>query len=64
MAARAASLCEEHRATARFGKPSRRLEQRLCGCQVEGLLRGQDCQAVEGGALHHQFACLLRVREQ
>jgi len=23
---RAASLCEEHRVTARFGKPSRRLE--------------------------------------
>src|SRR6266704_3073826 len=34
------------------------------GCQVEGLLRGQGRQAVEGGALHRRLACILCVREQ
>src|SRR5256885_4007878 len=31
---------------------------------LEGLLRGQGRQAVEGGALHRRLACILCVREQ
>jgi hypothetical protein len=34
------------------------------GCQVEGLLRGQGRQAVEGSALHRRLAYILCVREQ
>ena len=57
-------LCQRHQVTARFGTPLRRLEQRLCYRQVEGLLRVQDRQAVEGGALHYRLACISCIREQ
>ncbi len=64
MTARAASLCQEQQVTARFGNPLRHIEQRLYYLQVEGLLRVQDRQAVEGGALHYRLACISCIREQ
>ncbi len=56
-------LCQEQQVTAHFGNPPCRREQRLCYLQVEGLLRGQGRQAVEGGALHRRLAGILCVRE-
>jgi len=62
-AERAFSLCQEQQVIARFGKPPRRFERPLYGCQVVGLLRSQGRQVALGVALHHQLACLLCVRE-
>jgi hypothetical protein len=60
---RALSLCQEQQVITRFDKPPRRFEQPLYGGQVEGLLHSQVRQAALSGALHHQLACLLCVRE-